>query len=427
MTVLPLRSFRAAPDDLDAVTAEITAKLRAEKQIAVVDPARALVDKGSDTWLQADHLLFSGIEAFGELRYAEAVKALRASLELSQSTYREYADVQGPRRVRDTCVYLGLARLEQGEAEDAAAWFQRAARTDPSWRPDDKQFSPAARAAFSDAHEALSGPPMETSLERLGPMADRIGAEVVVTGGVNVARDGRATVQLVIADRRKGEATEQSVSVAGASRAEMLQAHDDAIPRLVARILDRPILTPEARASRVRYEAGVEFREMPGASLEAVAVTNRYRWRGTMSFAGIRAGITARAFGPAVVVAGVTFFPGQRQNGGRFSLAPSKPSLEVQTGLAASVYLMPTVQRHAWTFAAGPGAEGAYAIFVFRSTSSVAPIVPSWFGPAALLSVRRDLGHSAFLQARAGADYALLGHPPAPLTLRAQLTAGTTF
>jgi hypothetical protein len=387
---------------------------------------RALVDQGSDRWLEADHLLFNGIEAFGELRYPEAVKALRSSLELSQLTYREYADVQGPRRVRDTCVYLGLARLEQGEAEDAAAWFQRAARTDPAWTPDEKQFSPAARKAWADARESLSGAPMETSLERLGPLADTIGADVIVTGGVNVAHDGKTAVQLVIADRRRGEANEQSIAAREPKRDALISAVDQEMPQLVARILGRPVLSPESRARRVRYDAGLEMRMIPGSKLETLAITNRYRWNGTIQAAGIAAGINAPLSARTSLSAGVTIFPEQVQRSGTFTLHPAGPSLALQTGLGVHAYLLPALSRARWTLAAGPGVEGTYAIFVFRSSSSVAPVVPSWFGPAFLATARRDLGTSAFVQLRAGAEWDF-GSPPAPLTFRAQVVAGTAF
>ena len=155
--------------------------------------------------------------------------------------------------------------------------------------------------------------------------------------------------------------------------------------------------------------------------------SSHYIWKGPLSLYGVSVGVSAMRIGRANLSAGLTFFPVQSENGGAFTLNPPNPSLELQTGLGARVYLMPTMRRAAWTLAFGPGVEATYAIFVFRSSSSIVPIVPSWFGPAIAASVRRDVGHVGFVQLLAGAEYDLLGLAPGPLTIKAQLSAGTAF
>lgn len=413
---------------MESVSAEITSRLRDRKEISVLDPIRSLSQEGSDHWPEADHLLFSGIEAYREkLDYPEAVKDLRASLAIDDATWREYADLQGPTRVRDACVYLGLARLEQGDAEEAESWFQRAATTDPGFVPDEKQFPPAARKAFAAARGKLTGVPVETSLDRLLPMAEHMGADVLVTGGVGATRNGGVTLQLIVVDRRTGESNQQSVGGGDGSREALLKAVEEVAPQLLSRVLGAEIIAREAALSRVRYEVGLDAREMPGAKVNSVdAAGGRYNWSGVFALAGVRLGVTRLTPGSLLIDGGITLVPGEAQPGSFINSLPGA-TLGSQLALGAHGYLAPARQWQGWTFAAGPGLEATYDLLVLRSSGSLVYLSPTWAGPAVLGLARRNIGRSAFIQGALGAEYDFLGHAPAPFAVRAQLTAGTSF
>lgn len=425
VSVLGLRSFAARPEDLAAVSEEISLRLKAEQGLTLVDPVRPLVDRGSDRWLEADHLLFEGIELYGELRYDDAVERLKKALAISESTFREYADLQGPRRVRDTCLYLGLARLEQGAGDDAAAWFRRAARVDPGYVLDAKLFSPAARDAWTEARKELSGPPMETSLERLGPMADAIGADVVVTGGVNAREGGGAALQLVIADRRRGLLTEQSVNARAMARPDLVNAVDAVIPQVVARILDRPVFDDRAIARRVRVYAGGEWAERLDATLRGDAITDHYQWRGALPLRGVALGATGLRAGAVAIVPGLSFYPAQTLPR-KFRSSPVSSTLELGLGLAARVYAVWELRRGSTVLGAGPGVEADYLLLTFRSQSSLAPTAKSWIAPAAVLTLRRELGRSLAVDVQAGTALGL-GPTPGRAGWRIQAAIGTAF
>lgn len=430
VSVLRLRSLSANPDDLAALSAQLTEALASAEGIEVLDPVAALVEKGANDWLRADKLLYDGMQDYAALRLEEAIAKLREAAELGQASFRADGDAQGSRRIREACFYLGLAHLELGEMREAEEWLGRAVLAEPTFVPDPRSYPPAARTKYAEVREAASGPAYETARDMLEPMAARIGADVLVTGGVGRTPQGTDVLEIVIADRWKGRLAVESIPATGSSRERFSAALAAATPRLVAQVLDRPWGTAATRRPRARASVGYAMHVYDRLALDGRVGSQSFRYRGNVVLHGVALSLTPWQRGALSVETDLAFFAPRALARGGFR----KPSLaegRVLFAGAAAVRGVGTLRAGRWAFAGGAGLAVNEIVAGLAAPDFAAPdnqlgIETFWPAPLVTASVRRELWSSAHLKLDVAAEYdAFTG--PARGSVRTALSGGMSF
>lgn len=430
VSVLRLRSFVSKPEDLAALSNLLTARLAAAEGVSLVDPIAPLVEKGADDWLLADKLLYDGIQDYGALKLDDAIRKLREAAALSDASFREYADTQGARRVREAALYLGLAHLEQGDSREAENWFKRAALSDPTFIPDPRSYPPAARAAYAKVRDGMSGPAYQGSREMLDPMAAAIGADVLVGGGIRRTDTGRDVLEVVVCDRWKGRLSVETVVPTGPTLDELAAALDGAMPRLIATVLDRPWDNGTVRRRLRKGTVGYAMGAFNGVAIDGKVGQQVFNYDGSFVLHGVSLGFVPVERGPWSLATDLSFFAPTNLPRDGF-VKPSSAQGRVLFAVSGSARGVYTLPLGAWGASAGAGVvlneiSGAFAAPTFRSPQHQLPVNEFWPAPLVTLGVSRTVGARGFLQVDVGGEYdALVG--PAGWSIRSRAAGGMNF
>lgn len=423
--VLRLRSFVWKSEDLAALHARVSQRLADTGRIALVDPVPSLLEKGASDWLKADSLLYAGIQHYGNLEYDLAIEKLREAADLSQGTWREYGDPLGPQRMRETWFHLGLAHLERGHERDAVDAFKLAATVDPSFVPDPRSYPPAARAEYAEVRRLLVDRAWPASRETLEPMATRIGADVVISGGVARAESGAEVLEVVIADRWNRRLTVESVRSPGQGRDAMLAAIDDATDRLVSLVLNLQWPPPAPREPRVSARVGYAGAAFQGTRWRGRSGSITFAYRGDVQAHGIGLGLSPWRGRGWALETDVALFPSS-------TLAPDpaqKPTPATTERLVfagtASAGVVRTWRFGEWGLSGGGGLAYNVLSVQFQNQQAAFGVNSRWGAPQVMLGAERSIG-PAFVQVKVAGEYD--GHTkPAAWSIRSFASGGMTF
>ncbi len=425
VAVLRLRSFVWKAEDLAALNARLSQRLEETGKISLVDPTPSLLEKGATDWLRADSLLYAGIQHYGNLEYDSAIEKLRESADLSQQTWREYGDPLGAQRMRETWFHLGLAHLEQGHDRDAADAFRLAATVDPWFVPDPRSYPPAARAKYDEVRRWLVDRAWPASRETLEPMATRIGADVVISGGVARAESGTEVLEVVIADRWNRRLTVESVTSAGKGKDAMLVAIDESTDRLVSLVLNLQWPPPVPREPRVSARVGYAGAAFQGTRWKGRSGTIPFAYRGDVRAHGIGLGLSPWRGRGWAVETDVALFPSN-------TLPPDaaqKPYPATTERLVfagtASAGLVRTFRVGEWGISGGGALAYNLMSVQFQSQEAAFGVNSRWGAPQLTLGAERSFG-PAFVQVKVAGEYDGLTKP-ASWSIRSFASGGMTF
>lgn len=444
VVLLPLESHALAPEDLDAAGRRLAERFRADEAIELVDALPLLVERASDDWLKADKLLYDGIQDYQNLQFVKAVEQLGESAELMERTFREFADAQGRRRMRDAYLHLGLARLEQGEQNEAEEWFARAARVDPGFQPDPRSYPPAVRAKFQQAKRESLDASYEASRERLRELAKLVGVDVVVAGSVRRAADDerrpterrqeapRWFVEIAWVDRWSGRSAVDSVEAHEGSPDAIAAALDGAAPKLIAGVLQRPWPPAlAARRSRRRITVGPTAALLPAARIVRSAGGGQvYEWSDTLVQRGAYVSFSPWERGAWSVETDVSVFAPQPMSSGGWETT-FEATGEIQGAAAVGARAVRTVKRGGWGVAGGAGLAFNEAIASFRSPQTETGVVYLWFAPVVSLAASRTLlargTMETFVELKVNAEWDALDAGPSDWRIQSVAAGGVTF
>lgn len=446
VVLLPLESHALAAEDLDAVTRHLAARFRADEGVELVDAIPVLADRGSGEWLRADKLLYDGIQDYQDLEFVKAVEQLRESAELMEHSFREFADAQGRRRMRDAYLHLGLARLEQGEQTEAEEWFGRAARVDPGFLPDPRAYPPAVRAKFQEAKSERQSAGYEASRDRMRDLARLAGVDVVVAGSVRRAAEderrpgtGRSAaagtpwfVEIAWVDRWSGRSAVDSIEAPDGSRAALLAALDIGTPKLIAGVLQRTWPPAVAsRRSRRRIAVGPTVAMLPSARIVRSAGGGQvYRWSDTLVQRGAYVAFAPWERGAWSLETDVSLFLPQPMSPGGWETT-FEATGEIHGAAAVGARAMHTVRRGGWGFSGGAGLAFNEAIASFRSPQTETGVVFLWLAPVVSLAASRTVlargGVETFVEVKVNAEYDALHAGPSDWLLQSVASGGVTF
>jgi hypothetical protein len=443
VAVLRLRSWVATPEELASLSEDLKTAIGKEPGLSVVDVSPPLVEKGADDWRHADKLLDDGIAAYGDLRLPEAVENLREAVELCRATYREYADVLGPRRLREAYLYLGLAKLEQGDEADAQEWFRQAARMDPSFEPDPRSYPPAVREKYRDAKQGLTGAPYESSRDILEGMAEKVGADVVVTGGVTKGPGGQRMLEIVIDDRWKGRMLVESAQ-AGDTPDAASAALAAELPKITARIHDKGFDPPAV--ARMSAGGGYALRFSHEAEFHGSLGSSDYQWRRPLALSGFHIAFVPWSHRGISIPTDLAFYaPDSLSHGGfegpGFPDHPSRTK-SVQGRMiffgSFGVAVTPTWNVGATAFSAGPGLVVNDTVLAFAKPSFAASTKDEtgqaafWIVPTLRTQFRRTVGRQGFVEVGFIGEYDRFARTlgldePDDWSIRSQAVGGVSF
>ena len=404
VSVLKIKSSDTPPEELAALSDELTKKLAATDGVTIVDAVAPLVEKGADEWLRADKLLYDGIQDYGDLKFDSAVEKLSEAVTIGESTFREYADAQGPRRLREAYLYLGLSKLEQGDELDATEWFKRAARVDPTFEPDERDYPPAARAKYEQVRADVAQSPTVVGRETLEPLAEKVGADVIVAGRVTHGAGGDRALEIVIDDRWKARLSVESVPIDG-DTANAVSALDLEMPNVTSHVLDRSY-DPFAVATR-RISAGFAMLSVAPAHFRGSVPGNGspYDVRRGASLGGLAIEAMPIRRGGYALRAHLSIYPLSTDLPVAKAQPPSTTTFQPRVvfafrlgGLAVREW-----QHGPWNASAGVGAaaqEVSYGIAApsWGNAGNVAAYNPVWISPMAGLSGAYHFGRAGFVQ-----------------------------
>lgn len=432
LVLLPLQSYALSAEELDGVTRSLVERFRADPAIELVDAVPVLGEKAADDWLKADKLLYDGIQDYQDLQFVKAVEQLRESAELMERTFREFADVQGRRRMRDGYLHLGLARLEQGEQMEAEDWFAKAARVDPGFQPDPRAYPPAVRAQFLAVKTERLDASYEASRERLRELGKIVGVDVVVAGGVRHDAESGWFVEVAWVDRWSGRSAVETATTR--QREDLPKVVGDAAPKLIAGVLQKPwppIGTSRSRTRR-RFTVGAAGAYIPDARIVKPAGEGGqvYRWNDDIRQGGVHFAITPWERGVWAIETDVAlYFPQKMSDRGWSSTFDA--SGDFQGGGSLGAHVVRSVALGRWGLSAGAGLALNESIASFRSQQTETGVVFLWMTPVVTASATRTLlardGLETFVELQIAANYDALGSGPANWMIQSVAGGGVAF
>lgn len=432
VVLLPLQSFALSAEELDAVSRALGEQFRADPAIELVDAVPVLGEKAADDWLKADKLLYDGIQDYQDLEFVRAVEQLRESADLMERTFREFADVQGRRRMRDGYLHLGLARLEQGEQMEAEDWFAKAARVDPGFQPDPRAYPPAVRAQFLEVKTERLDASYEASRDRLRELGKLVGVDVVVAGGIRHEAEGGWFVELAWVDRWTGRSATETAATTG--REDLAKVVRDATPKLIAGVLQKPWPPPGTARSRMRrrFTVGAAGAYIPNARIVKPAGVGGqvYRWNDDIQQGGVHFSITPWERGVWAIETDVALYLPQKMSDGGWS-SSFDASGEFQGGGSLGAHVTRSVAFGRWTLGAGGGIALNESIAAFRSPQTETGVVFLWMTPVVSASATRTLlardGLETFVELQFAANYDALNSGPADWMIQSVASGGVAF
>ncbi len=427
VAVVELRSPVLPTEEMEAATRRLAAALASDPMVRTIDAAAALEEKGDPRWLEADALLFEAKRDLEELRHAAAVEKLGQAAELQLAAAREFTGRSGRRRLHETWITLGQARLEQGQAREAMEAFGAAVAIDPGFSPDRLRYAPDLVTRYGEARAALGRLDVAPARKRLEMLAATVGADVVVTGVV-WAEGGRRPMELLVLDLRRGSRVEERLVADGGDRDALFAAVDRAAPKIVAQILDRPWPPRDRSAARSSATVGLVAGLSSGARLDhgVEDVGEAYRWRGTLRGHGIQASLEPRR-GPrfSAAVDLTLLLPARIPDGGweRPSSAEGR-FLFVGGG---GVRLLARRERGGYEASGGLGLRAEQAVAALSSNNTSTGVSFTWLAAVATAGLSRDLAAGAFVKVEAAAEYDLSGRALSPWTWQSVVAGGLRF
>ena len=433
--LLPLQSYALTAEELESVSRVLLERFRADPALDVVDAAPVLAEKASGDWLKADKLLYDGIQDYQNLEFLKAVGQLRESAELMERTFREFADVQGRRRMRDAYLHVGLARLEQGEQAEAEDWFAKAARVDPGFEPDPRAYPPAVRAKFLEAKNERLDASYEANRGRLRELGKLVGVDVIVAGGVRrePGEGGEWFVEIAWVDRWSGNSSVETARAA--SREDLARAVRDASPKLIAGVLQKPWPPEGSTASRTRrrFSMGGAGSLMPGARIrkEASQGGQVFRWNDDIQQTGVRFALCPWERGGWAMETDLSIYLPQKmaQEGWDRNIGDASGTFE--GGGSVGAHALRTFRRGRWGATFGAGLAINESIASFRSSEIATGVVFIWMSPVVSISGTRTViargGVDTFVEVELAASYDALGTGPSDWLFQSVAGGGIAF
>lgn len=433
LVLLPLQSYALTAEEIEEVSRALLERFRADRQVELVDAVPILGEKAASDWLKADKLLYDGIQDYQDLEFVKAVEQLRESVELMERTFREFADIQGRRRMRDAYLHLGLSRLEQGEQQDADDWFAKAARVDPGFQPDPRVFPPAVRSKFLSVKGERLDSSYESSRDRMRELAKIVGVDVVVAGGVRHDDDpqrGGWFVEVAWVDRWSGRSAVDTATAQ--EKSALARAVRDAAPRLLASVLQRP-WPPAGRGARTRrrFTVGAAGAVMPGARIRQNAGGGQvYRWSDDIEQGGVHFGLSPWERGAWAIETDVSLYLPRKMSSGGWETEFDATG-EFRGGGALGAHVLRSFRAGGWSVAPAVGIALNESIASFRSQQTETGKVFVWMTPVLSVAAQRTLssreGLETFVELDVAASYDALGSGPSPFMLQSVASGGVAF
>ncbi|AKF80787.1 PEGA domain-containing protein [Myxococcus fulvus] len=241
---------------------ELTRHLQRGGDIPFVDLGTAFPPPEPTPLTQADGLYDEGRAAYDNLDPEAAETKFRAAAEAYEKSPGDFR----PERLGETYLFLGAARLLNGDAAGAKAAFVRAAVAEPSTRPDKALFGQDVQKAFEDARAEVSARPAGTLVVESKPAGAKVsvrGQELGVTPlrGVTVPAGHHAVVVTLPGHTPHAEYTEVKSGASAQVKAELspgpgLTAIRDASARAGSQAaFDSETLPPDTAAIADRLDA----------------------------------------------------------------------------------------------------------------------------------------------------------------------------